>query len=367
MCHIRPFLRLFMTYVICVLAFIMRKIALCGILIMLSIFSTLSLQAQVLTDSTAEKMLLYQRNNGGFPQPHGDPINYAKPISESLKATLLAQKILLDATIDDQATTREIKGLANAYQSTQNPVYLKAVENGIKYLLTAQNLAGGWGQFYPDSSGYHKHITYNDNAMIDVMWVLKYASECNNGFEKIDKNLSKQAKIAVEKGISCVLKTQFIQNGKLTAWCAQHDRNTLLPAKARMFELPSLSGNESVGIIKFLMSIDKPSAEIKIAIKAAVAWLESVKIVGIKTKDIPDASQTKGKDRIVVEDPTSILWARFYDLQTNKPFFTGRNSIAKNSLAEIENERRVGYAYYGTWPKSLLEKDFPNWLKKWSE
>ncbi|PWK18127.1 PelA/Pel-15E family pectate lyase [Arcicella aurantiaca] len=328
-------------------------------------FLALSSHGQMVTDSTAEKMLLYQRNNGGFPQPHGDPIKYDLAISEKLKATLLAEKPLLDATIDDQATTREIKGLASAYQKTQNPVYLKAVENGINYLITAQNSAGGWGQFYPDSSGYHKHITYNDNAMIDVMWIMKYASECTHDFEKIDKKIAQNAKIALEKGIQCILKTQVVQNGKLTAWCAQHDRKTLKPAKARMFELPSLSGNESVGITRFLMSIDKPSAEIKKSIQSAVEWLESVKIVGIKTKDIPDASQPKGKDRIVVEDPNSVVWARFYELDTNKPFFVGRNSIPKSTLAEIENERRVGYAYYGVWAKALLEKDYPIWKTKW--
>jgi PelA/Pel-15E family pectate lyase len=325
----------------------------------------LSSQGQMVTDSTAEKMLLYQRNNGGFPQPHGDPIKYDLPISEKLKASLLAEKSLLDATIDDQATTREIKGLANAYQKTQNPIYLKAVENGINYLITAQNSAGGWGQFYPDSSGYHKHITYNDNAMIDVMWIMKYASECTHDFEKIDKKIAQNAKIALEKGIKCILNTQVVQNGKLTAWCAQHDRQTLKPAKARMFELPSLSGNESVGITRFLMSIDKPSVEIKKSVQAAVEWLESVKIVGIKTKDIPDTSQPKGKDRIVVEDPNSVVWARFYELETNKPFFVGRNSVPKSTLAEIENERRVGYAYYGVWPKVLLEKEYPIWEKKW--
>ena len=337
------------------------------VLIAFLIVSATYSKAQVVTDSTAEKMLLYQRNNGGFPQPHGDAIKYELPISDKLKATLLSEKPLLDATIDDQATTREIKGLALAYQKTHNPTYLKAAENGIKYLLNAQNSAGGWGQFYPDSSGYHKHITYNDNAMVDVMWVLKYAAECSNDFEKIDKSLSQKAKIALEKGIKCILNTQFIQNGKLTAWCAQHDRQTLKPAKARMFELPSLSGNESVGIVRFLMAIENPSPEIKKSIDAAVAWLESVKIVGIKTKDIADASQPKGKDRIVVEDPNSTVWARFYDLETGKPFFTGRNSIPKNTLAEIENERRVGYAYYGTWPKNLLEKEYPNWVQKWKK
>ena len=309
-------------------------------------------------------MLLYQRNNGGFPQPHGDPIDYQKTLSKSLISTLLAEKDFLDATIDDKATTREINGLVEAFQKTKNPAYIKAAENGIRYLLRAQNNAGGWGQFYPDSSGYHKHITYNDNAMIDVMYVLKNTVEATNGFEAVDKTLIPAAQKAVEKGIDCILKTQVIQNGKLTAWCAQHDRNTLKPAKARMFELPSLSGNESVGIIKFLMTIEKPSTEIKQAINSAVAWLQSVKVVGLKVENIKNASQINGKDRIVVPDPNSTIWARFYDLETNKPFFAGRNSVVKFSLAEIENERRVGYAYYGTWPATLLTKDYPEWLKR---
>ncbi|MEY4541173.1 MAG: pectate lyase, partial [Bacteroidota bacterium] len=126
------------------------------VIISILILSAISLQAQVVTDSTAEKMLLYQRSNGGFPQPHGDPIKYEKPVSNALKAQLLTEKNNLDATIDEESTTREIRGLALAYKKTQNPTYLKAVENGINFLLTAQNSAGGWGQFYPDTSGYHK-------------------------------------------------------------------------------------------------------------------------------------------------------------------------------------------------------------------
>ncbi len=324
-------------------------------------------QAVVDKDSIAERMLLYQRHNGGWPQPGGDAINYGKELSAALKATLLAEKDKLDATIDDKSTTREIKTLVSSYKKTQNPDYLKAAERGIRYLLTAQNAAGGWGQFYPDSSGYRKHITYNDNAMMDVMWVLKYTADGTHDFEVVDKGLIAQSRSAITKGIDCILKTQYVQNGKLTVWCAQHDRKTLQPAKARAFELASLSANESVGIVQFLMSIDYPSPAIKKSIQAAIAWFEGAKIVGIKTQDIVDATQPKGRDRIVVEAPNATVWARFYDLVTNKPFFTGRDSVPRASLAEIENERRVGYAYYGTWPAGLLSTDYPNWLKKWEK
>ncbi len=316
-------------------------------------------------DSVAERILLYQRNNGGWAQYGGNATNYSLTLSEATKVTLKADKVKLDATIDDKSTTLEIKTLFSTYKKTNNPEYLKAAENGVKYLLSAQNNAGGWGQFYPDSSSYRKHITYNDNAMIDAMTVLKYASEGTNDFENIDKTMILQAKIALEKGISCILKTQIIQKGILTAWCAQHDRNTLKPAKARAFELASISGNESIGITEFLMGIDNPSADIKRAINASATYFEVSKIVGIKVQDIADSTQPSGKDRVVVADPNSTMWARFYDLETNKPFFTGRDSVPRANLADIENERRIGYAYYGTWAAKFLSTNYPAWVKKW--
>ena len=321
--------------------------------------------AQAATDSIAERMLLYQRNNGGWPQPGGDKINYTIPLTPAQKDRLADEKNRLDTTIDDDATTREISHLVTAFKTTRNEAYRSAAERGIRYLLTAQQSNGGWGQFYPDSSSYRKQITYNDNAMINVLWVMKHVADGTNDFDVVNKKLIPDAQKAVNQGIECILNTQVVQHGTLTAWCAQHDRNTLKPAKARAFELPSLSGSESVGIVEFLMAIDHPSDRIKQAIRAATAWLDSVKLVGIATKTVADASQPKGKDVLVVQDPSSTVWARFYELDTNKPFFAGRNSEKKYALADIENERRAGYGWYGTWPAKLLSKEYPKWEKKW--
>ena len=35
-----------------------------------------------------------------------------------------------------------------------------------------------------------------------------------------------------------------------------------------------------------------------------------------------------------------------------------------HELEEIGYERRNGYAWYGTWPAALLEKDYPAWRKQ---
>jgi PelA/Pel-15E family pectate lyase len=320
----------------------------------------------VATDTIAEKMLVYQRSVGGWPKAVKEvKVDYTKPLSAAVKAQTLADAKRIDATIDNNATTREITYLVGAYKRTNNPAYRTAAENGIRYLLKMQQPSGGFPQFYPDSSGYRAQITYNDNAMIRALRVLKAVSEKEGDYALVNFELVAPATQAVQKGISCILKTQYVRNGKLTAWGAQHDRRTLLPCKARAFELASLSGDETVEIVRFLMTVDNPSPQVKASIKAAVAWLEEVKMPGYTMKLIEDKSQPTGKDRIVVPEAGANLWARFYDLETNKPIYVGRDGVKHDKLADIENERRAGYLYAGEWPEKLLTRDYPKWQQKW--
>ncbi|OON69863.1 pectate lyase [Hymenobacter sp. CRA2] len=313
-------------------------------------------------DSVAERMLVYQRAIGGWPKAVGEKkVDYQHALTAAEKAATMKDANRKDATIDNNATTREITYLLGAYKRTNNLVYRQAAERGIRYLLTMQHKNGGFPQFYPDSSSYRAQITYNDNAMVRVLWVLKGVADKQGDYALVDFNLVPAAEQAVQRGVQCMLKTQYVQNGKLTAWCAQHDRRTLLPCKARAFELASLSGMETVGIVEFLMAQPNPTPEIKQAIEAAVAWLNEVKMEGYAVKDVDDPAQPTGKDRRVVQEAGSTLWARFYDLETNKPIYVGRDGVKHASLADIEHERRVGYAYNGTWPAKLLTKEYPKW------
>ncbi|MCB0639214.1 MAG: pectate lyase [Lewinella sp.] len=316
------------------------------------------------TDPTAEKMLLYQRDNGGWAQYHGDRTDYSLPMTDSLEAVLVNDKDRLDTTIDDGSTTNEINYLLKAYGQTANPAYLASAEKGIAYLLEAQNPAGGWPQFYPDSTHYRIHITYNDEAMISVMWIIKRLAEDAPGYQDIAPSLRARAQPALERGIDCILRTQIRQNGQLTAWGAQHDSQTLAPAPARAFEPASLSSKESVGIVEFLISLESPSEEVKTAIRAAVAWLESVKIEDYNVKMIVDPSQPTGRDRVIMPDTHSSIWSRFYELGTNRPIFAGRDRVIKYDLREVENERRVGYGFYGKWPNELLKETYPAWEER---
>lgn len=339
-----------------------------GIVILTSIqadATTIPDPPQATKDTIAERMLLFQRDNGGWTQYAGDPADYAKPVTEQQRQTLLKDKSKLDATIDDKSTTKEINYLVHAYAITKNPSYVQAAEKGIRYLLSAQYENGGWPQKFPDPTGYHKHITYNDNAMVDVLKLLKLTADREGDFKALDLALADQAKRAVAKGIDCILKTQYRQNGVLTAWGAQHDHETFQPAPARKFEPASLSSSESLGIIYFLMSLPNPSPELKTSVAAAIAWLESVKISGYALERITDPKQPRGRDNVVVAKEGAVMWARFYELETNRPVFVGRDAVVKYNLAEIENERRVGYSWYNTRPSKLIAVDYPEWKKRW--
>jgi PelA/Pel-15E family pectate lyase len=307
----------------------------------------------------AENVLLYQRDFGGWPK--NIPIH--KPLTEAEKAKVNDDKGLNDAIFDNSATTTEMKFLARIYNKTNTPAYKESFNRGLKFILVAQYDNGGWPMFYPLRKGYYTYITFNDNAIVNILLILRDIKDKTPLFSEITGNENFQRiEKAYNKGIDVILKTQIIVNGKPTVWCAQHDENTFLPAKARTYELPSFSGAESVGIISFLMEIENPSPEIIRSVRGAVEWLENHRIKNTRWEVY---TNTEGqKDRRIVFDPDAgDLWARFYDLETGKPFVCDRDGIKKKTLGEIGYERRNGYSWYTDAPQEVIDK-YPAWKAK---
>lgn len=302
-------------------------------------------------------MLKYQSPQGGWPKntdlarPPRSPKDVPQP-GESLANT-----------IDNGATTLPMQFLARVVKATGEERYELSFRRGIDYLLAAQYPNGGWPQFWPLRKGYYSRITYNDNAMIRTMELLRDVSEAESPYKFVDAGRRTKAASAVARGIDCILKTQIIQDGKRTAWCAQHDEKTLEPAWARAYEPPSLSGGESVDIAKFLLTIEAPSDEIVAAIEGVIEWLRSVQMAGVRVDRVKNKNGST--DRVLVADQNAPpLWARFYELKTNRPLYLDRDSVFRYDYSKISYERRNGYAYHGTWASSLLEKDYPKWRKK---
>jgi PelA/Pel-15E family pectate lyase len=311
----------------------------------------------------ADNLLLYQRDTGGWPKN----IDMAAQLTEAQKAKVARQKKELDSTIDNWTTSTQIEFLAKVYTARQLARHKEAALKGVDYLLEAQYENGGWPQYYPKREGYYEHITYNDDAMIGVMRLLGDVGTNKPDYAFVDEDRRRKARSAIQKGIECILKTQVIVDGRRTVWCAQHDRVTFAPAPARTFEKVSLSGQESVGVVRFLMGIDHPDERVIEAIQSAVAWFDKVKLSGIRWVEQRNGENGRVVDRVVVKDPAAgPLWARFYEIGTNRPIFAGRDGVVKYDVAEIEQERRSGYQWYTDAPARLLAEDYPAWQKKWA-
>jgi pectate lyase len=301
----------------------------------------------------AANILSFQSELGGWPKNENTT---AKPFAGERKD--------LKPTYDNGATTDELRFLARIYTATKDEKYRTAFERGFDYILKGQYSNGGWPQFYPPGKAYHRHITFNDDAMVRLLTFVREVAT-TKGYAFLDADRRKKALETFDRGIACIVKCQIKVKDKLTAWCAQHDEIDFRPQSARTFELVSMSGAESVGITRLLMSLEEPSPEVVKAVDASVAWFESAKLAGIRVTEEKDDKGPKGVNKVVVKDNTAPpLWARFYDIETNQPIFADRDGVPKPYLADIGYERRNGYAWYGTWPQKLLDVEYPAWKKR---
>ncbi|MCE2399665.1 pectate lyase [Candidatus Poribacteria bacterium] len=299
----------------------------------------------------ADNVLTWQTLVGGWPKIRDTA---SEPFDGKIED--------LHATFDNGATIDELRFLARAFRATNEPRYQQAFLKGLSHILEAQYPNGGWPQFYPLSKGYRRHITFNDNVMSRILELLRDVSESSDyRFLKTEDRTKVEA--ALTKGIDCILRTQIKQNGKLTAWCAQHDEKTLEPAWARSYEPPSLSGAESARVVRFLMSLEEPTPEIIAAVEGSVEWFRNVTIHGMRFDEFTDA-EGQEDTRIVTDPDAGPLWARFYELGSNRPIFLDRDSVVRYSLSEIGQERRGGYDYYGSWAAKLLADEYPRWREK---
>jgi PelA/Pel-15E family pectate lyase len=319
-------------------------------------------------EKVGDNILLYQKNNGGWPKNY----DMMAILTPEQKDSLIQAKNILNTTFDNGTTYTHVATLAKIYTVTQAEKFKNAALKGIDFILAAQYSNGGWPQYYPLEDNYSKYITYNDGAFEGIMEVLKDAIEGKPQYSFLDKERLKMLKIAYNKGLDCLIKTQINDNGKLTAWCQQYNEVTLEPAWARKFEPPSICNGESSDIVLFLMSIENPDERIIRSIQNAVAWFQESEIMNTRVKVIEAPTmqtpyRVSNTDRIVVNEPnTSPIWTRYYELKTHRPLFCNRDSKVVYSLAEVDRERRDGYSWYTYAPQKVLNL-YPAWQKKWSK
>ena len=287
--------------------------------------------AWFLTDSArlvGANVMAHQIENGAWPKN----INFFH--LDSIFNSQFSIFNLNEATIDNGATTTEIRFLMRLFAATGDSLCLESALRGVRYLLSMQYDNGGFPQYFPRHDHYHARITFNDDAMVSVLRLLREVSLRRAPYGPFPLSLSVEAAAAVDRGVACILACQYVQHGVRTVWAQQYDEHTLQPAPARAFELAGLCSAESAAIVEFLQTVSADHPEVLPAIEDAINWF--------RAHQLPDGR-----------------WARFYTLEDNRPFFCGRDGVMRFSLEEIDEERQKGYSWYNMRPAKLLRTAAP--------
>ncbi|MYM83368.1 pectate lyase [Duganella sp. FT50W] len=259
-------------------------------------------------------------------------------------------------TFDNDATTTEMRFLARVAQAAPDAAgpYRASFQRGLQYIFDAQYPNGGWPQVYPLQGGYHDAITYNDDAMVDIVKLLSDVAKGNDNFAFVPADLREKAAQAVQRAIDCILASQVRIDGRLTAWAQQYDPLSLQPAGARNFEPDALSSAESSGLLMFLMQIEPPTPQVQAAVDAGVAWLRATALHDVAWRHTPQGSV------LVAQAGAPPLWPRYISLASGQPVFGDRDRTLHDDVREISAERRDGYAWYVTSGQKVLAV-YPRW------
>jgi PelA/Pel-15E family pectate lyase len=314
----------------------------------------------------ADNMITWQLPNGGFGKNaagvYAAPWNGTAPRSE-----WRGESDIELGTIDNQATATETMFLADVYRRSGDTKYRDSARKALNFLLTMQYPSGGFPQVYParpaGGTAYSNNVTFNDDAMARVMVLLDQAVKLKPPLDQdifASDNLDR-AKAAIAKGIDYVVNAQIVQNGVKTVWCAQHDPTTYVAKGARSYELPSKSGKESAAVVGLLMT-QPQTPEIKAAAQAGIAWFRSDAVKAANTAYVKRPSgNTDDTYNPIQTKSGSTMWYRFYDLDKDVPFFSGRlpsdnppGMGKKYDIMEIEAERRYNYEWGGSYGSKLL-------------
>lgn len=307
--------------------------------------------------SIADNLLDWQNEDGGWPKD----VDWLVTLSREELNALMGVEGPRWSTFDNHNTFPQIAYLAEACARSGSEPYRAGALRGLAYVLQEQRPTGGWRGSDVDA------ITFNDGTMVGIMTLLRAITRRDPRFAWLEDTARSPVAEALDRAIDCTLKCQIVSRGVKTAWCQQHDHASYLPVKARSYELPSITALESVGVVQFLMGVEHPTPEITGAIEAAVAWFRASALHGLRLEypaiaEVRFENHSADHDVVAVQDPAGPpLWARYYDLETGQPFFCNRDGVRVNTLAEVQLERRTGYAWYGTWPAHLLAEEYPAW------
>jgi len=217
-------------------------------------------------------------------------------------------------TFDDEISQGALSFLMSFDQVADEPWLTEAVELAWKHHRQAQFPNGGWPQWYPLRGGYHDHFTFNDGTINDCIAVMLRAWRLYARKELLESS---------RRGGDFIILSQL--PAPQSGWAQQYSYD-LKPAKARSFEPAGVCSAVTARNIRTLVDLYLATDDAKYLrpIPRAVAWLERLKL-------------------------RPNLWARLYEVGTNRPIYGDRDGKVHYTLEEISQERRTGYSWQGSY------------------
>lgn len=257
-----------------------------------------------------------------------------------------------ESTFDDNNTQSALRllvavaELAGASDEPRDRRIREARDFGLAKLVAAQRPNGGWPQRWDGISAsetdypvvrarvpanyprehqkedYYGHSTLNDETHRDCVMTLLEAGKRLNRPE---------LRAAALKGGDFLLLAQLPEPQPV--WAQQYNAR-MEPAWARAFEPPSVCSKESAGAMDLLLDLYLETGDEKFLepLPRAIAWFKRSEL-----------------------EPG--IWARLYELGTNKPIFGDRDGKIHYAIEELSPERRNGYAWTGSFEvPSVLQR-----------
>jgi len=243
-----------------------------------------------------------QRAAGGW--------GYKGDVSDLKPDSKMQQRKVGYCTLDDRTTQGALDFLMRLGEFIDEPWLSESVQLGLDYMLKAQFPNGAWPQQYPLQGGYLNYYTFNDGAINDCIRVTLTAHQLYEKEEYLD---------SATRGGDFIILSQL--PGPQAGWAEQYSLD-LKPARGRTFEPPGVCSLVAARNIETLVDLYLYTKNEKYLapIPKAIDWLD--------------------KSRI---GPN--LWARLYEIGSNRPIYGDVDGRMHYSLDELSEEQRRGYCW----------------------
>jgi len=252
--------------------------------------------------NTGRALVWGQRTGGGWD--HRVDVSHLAPDAK------VPERKKGHCTLDDNISQGAIDFLMDLDETLDEPWLDDGVALGLTFLLRSRFPNGAWPQWYPLRGGYHDYYTFNDNTINDCIRVLLDAHRRYGKQEYLD---------GAKRGGDFIILSQV--KPPQAGWAQQYSHD-LKPAKARSFDPAAVCSATTARNIRTLVDLAVTTHDRTYLrpIPAAVDWL----------------GRSKLRDGV---------WARLYEVGTNKPIYGDRDGKIHYTLEEISEERRRGYSW----------------------